>query len=116
MISRIDELETSEQFNDCYKQFLLYYGKDLPDMHEHMKAKNKERQNTVRTTKVVKVSHYFLYESIFSCLLYFIIVCIKFFLFLFSPAGSWTLCLAEEKKNDTLYFTWIFLVDTHNIL
>ncbi|XP_042883795.1 transcription elongation factor SPT6-like [Penaeus japonicus] len=54
-IERIDELETSEQFNDCYKQFLLYYGKELPDMHEHMKAKNKERQNTVRTTRVVKV-------------------------------------------------------------
>ncbi|ROT72463.1 putative transcription elongation factor SPT6-like isoform X2 [Penaeus vannamei] len=54
-IERIDELETSEQFNDCYKQFLLYYGKDLPEMHEHMKAKNKERQNTVRTTKIVKV-------------------------------------------------------------
>ncbi|XP_047491052.1 transcription elongation factor SPT6-like [Penaeus chinensis] len=50
-IERMDELETSEQFNDCYKQFLLYYGKELPDMHEHMKAKNKERQNTVRATK-----------------------------------------------------------------
>lgn len=62
-IFRIDELETSEQFNDCYKQFLLYYGKDLPEMHEHMKAKNKERQNTVRTTKIVKVSFLnFFYE------------------------------------------------------
>ncbi|XP_071546473.1 transcription elongation factor SPT6 [Panulirus ornatus] len=54
-IERIEEIETSEQFNDYYKLFLLYYGKDQPAMREHMKAKRKEQRPTTRITKVVKV-------------------------------------------------------------
>ena len=52
----IDELDSSEQFNDFYKHFLLYYGKDQPAMKEHVKRKARERQKTTRTVvKTVKV-------------------------------------------------------------
>ncbi|KAG7162673.1 Transcription elongation factor SPT6-like [Homarus americanus] len=51
----IEEIETSEQFNDYYKFFLLYYGKEQPSMREHMKAKRKEHRTITKVTSVVKV-------------------------------------------------------------
>ncbi|XP_045599264.1 transcription elongation factor SPT6 [Procambarus clarkii] len=54
-IERIEEIETSEQFNDYYKFFLLYYGKDQPAMRDHMKTKRREQRTTTRVTRVVKV-------------------------------------------------------------
>lgn len=53
--SRIEDIETPEQFNDYYKHFLLYYGKDQSAMRDHMKAKRKEQRTTTRVTRVVKV-------------------------------------------------------------
>lgn len=53
-MERIEEIETSEQFNDYYKHFLLYYGKDQPAMRDHMKARRRERQPTTRIVKVMK--------------------------------------------------------------
>ncbi|KAK8722073.1 hypothetical protein OTU49_012465 [Cherax quadricarinatus] len=54
-IERIEEIETSEQFNDYYKFFLLYYGKDQPAMRDHMKTKRREQRTTTKVTRVVKV-------------------------------------------------------------
>ncbi|XP_068217415.1 transcription elongation factor SPT6 isoform X2 [Palaemon carinicauda] len=54
-IEKIEEIETSEQFNDCYKQFLLYYGKDQAEMRAHIRAKQKERSSSNRVTRTIKV-------------------------------------------------------------
>ncbi|KAK4315769.1 hypothetical protein Pmani_013007 [Petrolisthes manimaculis] len=54
-IERLEDIETPEQFNDYYKHFLLYYGKDQPAMRDHMKAKRREQRTTTRVTRVVKV-------------------------------------------------------------
>ncbi|KAK7079180.1 Transcription elongation factor SPT6 [Halocaridina rubra] len=53
-VDKIDEIETSEQFNDCYKQFLLYYGREQAEMRAHFRAKQKEK-STARVTRTVKV-------------------------------------------------------------
>ncbi|KAK3883625.1 hypothetical protein Pcinc_012066 [Petrolisthes cinctipes] len=34
-IERLEDIETPEQFNDYYKDFLFYYGKDQPAMRDH---------------------------------------------------------------------------------
>ncbi|MCL4132323.1 UNVERIFIED_CONTAM: hypothetical protein GTU68_012792, partial [Idotea baltica] len=55
-IVRIEDIETSEEFNDFYKHFLLYYGKDQELMREFFKAKNKDRvtRTVTRTVKVMR--------------------------------------------------------------
>lgn len=52
---RIEDIETSEQFNDYYKHFLLYYDKDQTAMRDHMKHKRREHRVVKRVTRVVKV-------------------------------------------------------------
>merc|ERR1739838_838168 len=56
-INRIDEIQTTEEFNDCYKHFQLYYGKDRAAMQDHFKAKEnaKEPQAKKTRTRIVKV-------------------------------------------------------------
>merc|ERR1711915_1079458 len=56
-IDRIDEIQTTEEFNDCYKHFQLYYGKDRAAMTDHFKAKEKakEPQPKKTRTRIVKV-------------------------------------------------------------
>merc|ERR1711874_228420 len=56
-IDRIDEIQTTEEFNDCYKHFQLYYGKDRAAMTDHFKAKEnaKEPQPKKTRTRIIKV-------------------------------------------------------------
>nr|XP_045607015.1 transcription elongation factor SPT6-like [Procambarus clarkii] len=53
-IVRIEEIETSEQFNDYYKFFLLHYGKDQLSMRDHMKTKHRKQRTAPRVTRGFK--------------------------------------------------------------
>lgn len=41
---RLDAVQTIEQLKDVYSHFTLYYGKDIPDMHEANKKKHQEKK------------------------------------------------------------------------
>ncbi|KAB7496760.1 Transcription elongation factor SPT6 [Armadillidium nasatum] len=54
-VTKIDSIESYEEFNDFYKHFLLYYGKDQESMKEYFKAKTKKNKIKRIVTKTIKV-------------------------------------------------------------
>ncbi|EDO33602.1 predicted protein [Nematostella vectensis] len=47
-IDRLDQVQTMEQLKDVYSHFMLYYGNELPAMHEARKKKAKEEREQKR--------------------------------------------------------------------
>ncbi|XP_041456554.1 transcription elongation factor SPT6-like isoform X2 [Lytechinus variegatus] len=50
-IERLNAVDSTESLKDVYMHFLLYYGRELPKMHNSLKAKPKEKKMKMVTVK-----------------------------------------------------------------